>query len=231
MKALNIKLATFSFAALLLASCSDSNNDNGTEGSSIMNPKIVGSTVVSTTDAQTLATQVINYKKKAASTTKATRTIDDSNSSIFEGVIEMPTEPTVPADAVDLATLTDKSNEMHSGGVYVLKSGNMSTDGMNVAGTTIYVCSGATLTWNAYENNIPTVIVLSGGKIIDTYGNVGKCCNADVYGNIETKQDRIEINHTFRTSQSLNAEDKNVSIAGKAYIGGNVTAKNFYPVN
>ena len=231
MKALNIKLATFSFAALLLASCSDSNNDNGTEGSSIMNPKIVGSTVVSTTDAQTLATQVINYKKKAASTTKATRTIDDSNSSIFEGVIKMPTEPTVPADAVDLATLTDKSNEMHSGGVYVLKSGNMSTDGMNVAGTTIYVCSGATLTWNAYENNIPTVIVLSGGKVIDTYGNVGKCCNADVYGSIEIKQDRIEINHTFRTSQSLNAEDKNVSIAGKAYIGGNVVAKNFYPGN
>ena len=231
MKALNIKLATFSFAALLLASCSDSNNDNGTKGSSIMNPKIVGSTVVSTTDAQTLATQVINYKKKAASTTKATRTIDDSNSSIFEGVIKMPTEPTVPADAVDLATLTDKSNEMHSGGVYVLKSGNMSTDGMNVAGTTIYVCSGATLTWNAYENNIPTVIVLSGGKVIDTYGNVGKCCNADVYGSIEIKQDRIEINHTFRTSQSLNAEDKNVSIAGKAYIGGNVVAKNFYPGN
>ena len=231
MKALNIKLATFSFAALLLASCSDSNNDNGTEGSSIMNPKIVGSTVVSTTDAQTLATQVINYKKKAASTTKATRTIDDSNSSIFEGVIEMPAEPAVPAEAVDLGTLTDKGNGMHRGGVYVLKSGNMSTDGMNVAGTTIYVCSGATLTWNAYENNIPTVIVLSGGKVIDTYGNVGKCCNADVYGSIEIKQDRIEINHTFRTSQSLNAEDKNVSIAGKAYIGGNVVAKNFYPGN
>ena len=231
MKALNIKLATFSFAALLLASCSDSNNDNGTKGASIMNPKIVGSTVVSTTDAQTLATQVINYKKKAASTTKATRTIDDSNSSIFEGVIEMPAEPAVPAEAVDLGTLTDKGNGMHRGGVYVLKSGNMSTDGMNVAGTTIYVCSGATLTWNAYENNIPTVIVLSGGKVIDTYGNVGKCCNADVYGSIEIKQDRIEINHTFRTSQSLNAEDKNVSIAGKAYIGGNVVAKNFYPGN
>lgn len=196
-----------------------------------MNPKIVGSTVVSTTDAQTLATQVINYKKKAASTTKATRTIDDSNSSIFEGVIEMPAEPAVPAEAVDLGTLTDKGNGMHRGGVYVLKSGNMSTDGMNVAGTTIYVCSRATLTWNAYENNIPTVIVLSGGKVIDTYGNVGKCCNADVYGSIEIKQDRIEINHTFRTSQSLNAEDKNVSIAGKAYIGGNVVAKNFYPGN
>lgn len=195
-----------------------------------MNPKIVGSTVVSTTDAQTLATQVINYKAKAASTTKATRTIDASNTDLFEGVIDMPAEPAIPADAVDLATLTDKRNGMHSGGVYVLKSGNMSTDEMNVAGTTIYICSGATLTWNAYENgNNPTVIVLSGGKIIDTYGNVGKCCNADIYGSIEIKQDRIEINHAFRTSQNLNAEDKNLAIAGKAYIGGNVTAKNFYP--
>lgn len=229
MKAMNFKLATISFAALLLASCSDSNSDGETTVSPIMNPKIIGSTVVSTTDAQTLATQVINYKTKAAKATKAT-SIDASNSATFEGVIDMPAEPAVPADAVDLATLTDKRNGMHSGGVYVLKSGNMSTDEMNVAGTTIYVCSGATLTWNAYENgNNPTVIVLSGGKIIDTYGNVGKCCNADIYGSIEIKQDRIEINHAFRTSQNLNAEDKNLAIAGKAYIGGNVTAKNFYP--
>lgn len=230
MKAMNFKLATISFAALLLASCSDSNSDGETTVSPIMNPKIIGSTVVSTTDAQTLAKQVINYKAKAASTTKATRTIDDNNSATFKGVINMPTEPSVPAEAVDLATLTDKWNGMHSGDVYVLKSGEMSTDGMNVAGTTIYVCSGATLTWNAYENdNNPTVIVLSGGKIIDTYGNVGKYCNADIYGSIEIKQDRIEINHAFRTSQNLNAEDKNLAIAGKAYIGGNVTAKNFYP--
>lgn len=230
MKAMNFKLATISFAALLLASCSDSNSDGETTVSPIMNPKIIGSTVVSTTDAQTLAKQVINYKAKTASATKATRTIDDNNSATFKGIINMPTEPSVPAEAVDLATLTDKRNGMHSGGVYVLKSGNMSTDEMNVAGTTIYVCSGATLTWNAYENgNNPTVIVLSGGKIIDTYGNVGKCCNADIYGSIEIKQDRIEINHVFRTSQNLNAEDKNLAIAGKAYIGGNVTAKNFYP--
>lgn len=230
MKAMNFKLATISFAALLLASCSDSNSDGETTVSPIMNPKIIGSTVVSTTDAQTLAKQVINYKAKAASATKATRTIDDNNSATFEGVKDMPAEPSVPAEAVDLATLTDKGNGMHSGGVYVLKSGEMSTDGMNVAGTTIYVCSGATLTWNAYENgNNPTVIVLSGGKIIDTYGNVGKCCNADIYGSIEIKQDRIEINHAFRTSQNLNAEYKNLAIAGKAYIGGNVTAKNFYP--
>lgn len=230
MKAMNFKLATISFAALLLASCSDSNSDGETTVSPIMNPKIIGSTVVSTTDAQTLAKQVINYKAKAASATKATRTIDDNNSATFKGVIDMPEEPAVPADAVDLATLTNKWNGMHSGGVYVLKSGNMSTDGMNVAGTTIYVCSGATLTWNAYlENNTPKVIVLSGGKIIDTYNNVGKCCNADVYGSIEFSQDRIDINHTFRTSKNLNVAGKYLAISGKAYFGGNVTTKNIYP--
>lgn len=230
MKAMNIKLATISFAALLLASCSDSNSDDGTTILPTMNSKIIGSTVVSTTDAQTLATQVINYKKKAANTTKASRTIDDSNSTIFEGVIDMPAEPAVPADAVDLATLTNKWNGMHSGGVYVLKSGNMSTDGMNVAGTTIYVCSGATLTWNAYlSDNNPKVIVLSGGKIIDTYNNVGKCCNADVYGSIEFSQDRIDINHTFRTSKNLNVAGKYLAISGKAYFGGNVTTKALYP--
>lgn len=230
MKAMNFKLATISFAALLLASCSDSNSDGETTVSPIMNPKIIGSTVVSTTDAQTLAKQVINYKAKAASATKATRTIDDNNSATFKGVIDMPEEPAVPADAVDLATLTNKWNGMHSGGVYVLKSGNMSTDGMNVAGTTIYVCSGATLTWNAYlENNTPKVIVLSGGKIIDTSNNVGKCCNADVYGSIEFLQDRIDINHTFRTSKNLNVAGKYLAISGKAYFGGNVTTKNIYP--
>jgi hypothetical protein len=230
MKAMNFKLATISFAALLLASCSDSNSDGETTVSPIMNPKIIGSTVVSTTDAQTLAKQVINYKAKTASATKATRTIDDNNSATFKGVINMPAEPAVPADAVDLGTLTNKWNGMHSGGVYVLKSGNMSTDGMNVAGTTIYVCSGATLTWNAYlENNTPKVIVLSGGKIIDTYNNVGKCCNADVYGSIEFLQDRIDINHTFRTSKNLNVAGKYLAISGKAYFGGNVTTKNIYP--
>lgn len=230
MKAMNFKLATISFAVLLLASCSDSNSDGETTVSPIMNPKIIGSTVVSTTDAQTLAKQVINYKAKAASATKATRTIDDNNSATFKGVINMPAEPSVPAEAVDLATLTDKWNGMHSGGVYVLKSGEMSTEGMNVAGTTIYVCSGATLTWNAYlENNTPKVIVLSGGKIIDTYNNVGKCCNADVYGSIEFLQDRIDINHTFRTSKNLNVAGKYLAISGKAYFGGNVTTKNIYP--
>lgn len=228
MKAFNIKLATFSFAALLLASCSDSNNDNGTEGSSIMNPKIVGSTVVSTTDAQTLATQVTNYKKKAASTTKATRTIDASNTDIFEGVIDMPAEPVVPAEAIDLVSAPQGT--ALSGNVFKISSGNIAlTNQFQMSNTaTIYVESGATLTYNYWDGGYK-IIVLMGGKLVDSYGNATKLCDIDNYGTIEFSQDRIDINHTFRTSKNLNVAGKYLAISGKAYFGGNVTTKALYP--
>ena len=228
MKALNIKLATFSFAALLLASCSDSNNDNGTKGSSIMNPKIVGSTVVSTTDAQTLATQVTNYKKKAASTTKATRTIDASNTDIFEGVIDMPAEPVVPAEAIDLVSAPQGT--ALSGNVFKISSGNIAlTDQFQMSNTaTIYVESGATLTYN-YWNGGYKIIVLKGGKLVDSHGNATRLCDIDNYGTIEFSKDRIDINHTFRTSKNLNVAGKYLAISGKAYFGGNVTTKALYP--
>ena len=228
MKAFNIKLATFSFAALLLASCSDSNNDNGTEGSSIMNPNIVGSTVVSTTDAQTLATQVTNYKKKAASTTKATRTIDASNTDIFEGVIDMPAEPVVPAEAIDLVSAPQWT--ALSGNVFKISSGNIAlTNQFQMSNTaTIYVESGATLTYNYWDGGYK-IIVLKGGKLVDSYGNATKLCDIDNYGTIEFSQDRIDINHTFRTSKNLNVAGKYLTISGKAYFGGNVTTKALYP--
>lgn len=228
MKAFNIKLATFSFAALLLASCSDSNNDNGTEGSSIMNPKIVGSTVVSTTDAQTLATQVTNYKKKAASTTKATRTIDASKTDIFEGVIDMPAEPVVPAEAIDLVSAPQGT--ALSGNVFKISSGNIAlTNQFQMSNTaTIYVESGATLTYNYWDGGYK-IIVLKGGKLVDSYGNATKLCDIDNYGTIEFSQDRIDINHTFRTSKNLNVAGKYLAISGKAYFGGNVTTKALYP--
>lgn len=228
MKAMNIKLATFSLAALLLASCSDSNSDDGTIVSPIMNPKIVGSTVVSTTDAQTLATQVINYKKKAASATKATRTIDASNSTIFEGVINMPAEPSVPAEAIDLVSAPQGT--ALSGNVFKISSGNIAlTNQFQMSNTaTIYVESGATLTYNSWDGGYK-IIVLKGGKLVDSYGNATRLCDIDNYGTIEFSQDRIDINHTFRTSKNLNVAGKYLAISGKAYFGGNVTTKALYP--
>lgn len=193
-----------------------------------MNPKIVGSTVVSTTDAQTLATQVTNYKKKAASTTKATRTIDASNTDIFEGVIDMPAEPAVPAEAIDLVSAPQWT--ALSGNVFKISSGNIAlTNQFQMSNTaTIYVESGATLTYNYWYGGYK-IIVLKGGKLVDSYGNATKLCDIDNYGTIEFSQDRIDINHTFRTSKNLNVAGKYLAISGKAYFGGNVTTKALYP--
>lgn len=193
-----------------------------------MNPKIVGSTVVSTTDAQTLATQVTNYKKKAASTTKATRTIDASNTDIFEGVIDMPAEPAVPAEAIDLVSAPQWT--ALSGNVFKISSGKEIELGYQYninENATIYVEKGATLKftrWTPYK-----IIVLKGGKLIDSEGNATKLCDIDNYGEIEFPQDNIYINHTFRTSKNLNVAGKYLAISGKAYFGGNVTTKNLYP--
>lgn len=193
-----------------------------------MNPKIVGSTVVSTTDAQTLATQVTNYKKKAASTTKATRTIDVSNTDIFEGVIDMPAEPVVPAEAIDLVSAPQGT--ALTGNVFKISSGNIAlTNQFQMSNTaTIYVESGATLTYNYWDGGYK-IIVLKGGKLVDSYGNATKLCDIDNYGTIEFSQDRIDINHTFRTSKNLNVAGKYLAISGKAYFGGNVTTKALYP--
>lgn len=193
-----------------------------------MNPKIVGSTVVSTTDAQTLATQVTNYKKKAASTTKATRTIDASNTDIFEGVIDMPAEPVVPAEAIDLVSAPQWT--ALSGNVFKISSGNIAlTNQFQMSNTaTIYVESGATLTYNYWDGGYK-IIVLKGGKLVDPYGNATRLCDIDNYGTIEFSQDRIDINHTFRTSKNLNVAGKYLAISGKAYFGGNVTTKALYP--
>lgn len=193
-----------------------------------MNPKIVGSTVVSTTDAQTLATQVTNYKKKAASTTKATRTIDASNTDIFEGVIDMPAEPVVPAEAIDLVSAPQGT--ALSGNVFKISSGNIAlTNQFQMSNTaTIYVESGATLTYNYWDGGYK-IIVLKGGKLVDSHGNATRLCDIDNYGTIEFSQDRIDINHTFRTSKNLNVAGKYLAISGKAYFGGNVTTKALYP--
>lgn len=86
MKAINIKLATFSFAAMLLASCSDSGND------SVIDPIGKAATIVGTDVtaeyADQLASRVWNYKGAYANTTTKTRALVTRAEA---------TEPAVPA--------------------------------------------------------------------------------------------------------------------------------------
>ena len=68
MKKRNIKLVTFGFAAMLLASCSDS-NDTLNPTPNPAETGIIGKEVTSITDAQQLAARVYNFKRP--STTRA----------------------------------------------------------------------------------------------------------------------------------------------------------------
>ena len=229
MKAINIKLATFSFAAMLLASCSDSNNNGiDTPITPAMNPKIVGSAVVSTTDAQTLASRVLNYKTGTSSVAKS-RTIDTSNSEIFADVIDMPAEPQTPADAIDLRGKAGWKTPINDG-VYKISAGEETVDISSWNGcvnasnqVTFYIEKGATFKfdWDPWNNLKFKIIVHKGGKLI-CRGTTPQFNEIDNYGTIDFQNQNIYIASKFRTTGSLVYPDKKIDIHSKCYIGGSL---------
>lgn len=162
MKAINIKLATFSFAAMLLASCSDS----GTPGNdSVIDPIGKAATIVGTDVtaeyADQLASRVWNYKGAYANTTTKTRALATR--------AEAP-EPTVPAGTPNLSSIADKKNNNHSGRTYVVPAGEtLKADGYNIEGMTIYV--KGTLEFSSAWGSGASINVLSGGKLIAKNSN------------------------------------------------------------
>lgn len=157
MKAINIKLATFSFAAMLLASCSDS----GTPGNdSVIDPIGKAATIVGTDVtaeyADQLASRVWNYKGAYANTTTKNRALATRADA---------TEPTVPAGTPNLSSIADKKNNNHSGRTYIVPAGEtLKADGYNIEGMTIYV--KGTLEYGSAWGSGASINVLSGGKLI-----------------------------------------------------------------
>lgn len=155
MKAINIKLATFSFAAMLLASCSDS----GTPGTDpVIDPIGKAATIVGTDVtaeyADQLASRVWNYKGAYANTATKTRALATRAEA---------TEPPVPAGTPNLSSVTDKWKD-HPG-TYVVPAGEtLKADGYNIKGMTIYV--KGTLDFNNANGSDASINVLSGGKLI-----------------------------------------------------------------
>lgn len=148
MKAINIKLASFTFAAMLLASCSDSNE-------SPLSPStpqdVVGKEVTSITDAQTLASRVYNFKVSATS-----RAADVPQASMGD-VYNMPEKPNVPADAIEIASNNqyplNGTQGLNGSKVYVIKKGTTITSGLNLNGATLYVEGELTIN-NCWTNSM-----------------------------------------------------------------------------
>lgn len=162
MKAINIKLATFSFAAMLLASCSDS----GTPGNdSVIDPIGKAATIVGTDVtaeyADQLASRVWNYKGAYANTATKTRAL---------ATRAQDTEPPVPAGTPNLSSIAaDKKNEEHPGTYLVPAGETLKADGYNIKGMTIYV--KGTLEFSSAWGSGASINVLSGGKLIAKNSN------------------------------------------------------------
>lgn len=209
MKAINIRLATFSFAAMLMASCSDS----GTPGNdSVIDPvgkatTIVGSNVTAEY-ADQLASRVWNYKGAYANTTTKTR---------FLATRAEATEPTVPAGTPNLSSI-DKPWESHPG-TYVVPAGEtLKADGYKIEGMTIYV--KGTLEYGSAYGSGATINVLSGGKLIARNSNeVFLDTKVSNWGTIEFPADQQEylIKNTFyQNAGDLNVKGHDLNIQGGA---------------
>jgi len=204
MKAINIKLATFSFAAMLLASCSDSGND------SVIDPigkaaTIVGSNVT-TEYAEQLASRVQNYKGAYANTTTKTRALATRAEA---------TEPAVPAGTPNLSSVTNKWEE-HPG-TYVVPAGEtLNADGYNIKGMTIYV--KGTLEYSTAYGSGASINVLSGGKLIARNSNeVFLDTKVSNWGKVEFPANQKEylIKNTFyQNAGDLNVKGHDLNIQG-----------------
>ena len=225
MKAINIKLATFSFAAMLLASCSDS----GTPGNDpVIDPigkaaTIVGSNVTAEY-ADQLASRVFNYKTiKGASITPL---VNKARTRASE-----TSEVTIPANAKDITTIA-KPWEAHPGNYYVKEGDVVTTNNLNIQGMTIYV--KGTFKYdggNTYFDNTNIIVMKSGKLIAANSGEVFGVNKIDNFGTIEfpASQSYYTIKNDFHNyNGDLNIEGKTLDIQNgcQVYVGGNVKAKN-----
>ena len=209
MKAINIKLATFSFATMLLVSC----NDSGTSGDdSVIDPvgkatTIVGSNVTAEY-ADQLASRVWNYKGAYATTTTKTR---------FLATRADAAEPPVPAGTPNLSSIEKDKWNSHSGKAYVVPAGEtLKADGYNIAGMTIYV--KGTLEYGSAFGSGASVNVLNGGKLIARNSNeVFGDTKVSNWGTIEFPANQKEylIKNTFyQNAGDLNVKGHNLNIQG-----------------
>lgn len=221
MKAMNFKLATISFAALLLASCSDNGTDNPANPiTPITNSKLLGISVKSNTDAKELSARVTNYK---VTSTKVTRA---SFSNVFGNFNSMPAESSITPTGNELQGDITNANQA---GTYIVSSNKKIQLG-NVGNTTIYVKKGATLEFtNVYQlqGNI-TIYVMSGATLIDpTYDLASTGITIYNYGTLQFTYNskRIAPNQYIYNYGDANWANSTIVNQGYLYVGGDFKAK------
>ena len=224
MKAINIKLATFSFAAMLLASCSDSNNILENGGTTPIKT-VVGSAVTSTTDAQELASRITNYKVQNTTASARTRAYAGSD---WDGV-------TVPVNAakIEKDEYNAVINVTNNNNIILIPAGVTIKTLFNMEGKTVYVAG--TLDYESSDWwGKGEIRVLKGGKFIGfkKQGNAGieflgqnKIIN---YGTIAAPQNATNLtiaNQIVDNHGSLDLSGKNLILSNNAVLNVTGTLK------
>lgn len=219
MKAINFKLATFTFAAMLLASCSDSNSDGGTDiGKSTT---VVGS-AVEAQYANDLAGRVTNYKVN--NTTASARKLI---SRAYSGP-----EVKVPADAKKLSDYIGHEWDFPAGSYVVEEGETVGLDKQfNLSGKNIYV--KGTFYYDASYNNDKNsnITILSTGKMIinKNWVNPFEPSNVMNYGEIDFGDAaKVTIQKSFYDNTDLldlSGKDIELTNNGQLYTNGTLKAK------
>lgn len=221
MKAINIKLATFSFAAMLLASCSDSNS-NSDGGTDIGKSTTVVGSAVEAQYANDLAGRVTNYKVN--NTTASARKLI---SRAYSGP-----EVKVPADAKKLSDYIGHEWDFPAGSYVVEEGETVGLDKQfNLSGKNIYV--KGTFYYDASYNNDKNsnITILSTGKMIinKNWVNPFEPSNVMNYGEIDFGDAaKITIQKSFYDNTDLldlSGKDIELTNNGQLYTNGTLKAK------
>ena len=224
------RLVTFSFAAMLLASCSDSNDTpiDQNPGNAIKN--VVGEEVISITDPQELAGSVINYKAKAA--TRAAGATETNLSDVY-GMPSLPSHD----GAIEIKN-NDGCKGLDRSKTYIIKKGTKISSELNLNGATLFIEGELTAKnvwggqdWNAHKKG--KIYILEGGTLHIDNNSDQLFQNAGVYcyhygGTVKKEGNNMygESNDAYFTTGNLEVKNE-LNVQGLLYTGGDVNVGKF----
>ena len=219
------KLVTFSFAAMLLASCSDSNDMPLVPNPGEVTKNVVGEEVISITDPQELAGSVINYKAKTATRAAGATTANLSD------VYGMPSLPSHNG-AIEIKN-NDGCKGLDGSKTYIIKKGTKISSELNLNGATLFIegelstkniwgCS----TWGNGANKKGKIYILEGGTLHIDNNNTALFQNSGIYcynygGTLKKEGSNmyLESNDAYFTTGNIEVKNE-LKVKGLLYVGG-----------
>lgn len=219
------KLVTFSFAAMLLASCSDSNDNPLVPNPGEVTKNIIGEEVTSITDPQELAGSVINYKAKAATRAAGATTANLSD------VYGMPSLPSHDG-AIEIKN-NDGCKGLDGSKTYIIKKGTKISSELNLNGATLFI-EGELSTKNIWgcstrvngANKKGKIYILEGGTLHIDNNNTALFQNSGIYcynygGTLKKEGTNMYLEKGDAYFTTGNIEVKNeLKVQGLLYVGG-----------